>query len=408
MDTRWDGLLVNARLVTLAGDAGYGVIEDGALGWHDGMIVFAGHRTDLPAPPASLADERVDAQGEWVTPGLIDCHTHVVFGGDRAGEFEQRLQGASYEDIARSGGGIVSTVRATRAASEDDLFAQSLPRARALRDDGVTTLEIKSGYGLDFDNERKMLRVARRIGDALGIRVRTTYLGAHALPPEFAGRADDYIDAVCRWLPALHAEGLVDAVDAFCERIGFTAAQTQRVFEAARALGIPVKLHADQLSDGGGAALVAGFAGLSADHVEYTSEAGVTALKQAGSVAVLLPGAFHVLRETKLPPLDAFRAHGVPMAVATDCNPGTSPLQSLRLAMSLACTHFRLTPEEALRGATVHAAGALGLEDRGRLVVGQRADFVRWRIGQPAQLAYWLGGDLVSAVHAGGRLIVGA
>ena len=408
MDTRWDGLLVNARLVTLAGDAGYGVIEDGALGWHDGMIVFAGHRTDLPAPPASLADERVDAQGEWVTPGLIDCHTHVVFGGDRAGEFEQRLQGASYEDIARSGGGIVSTVRATRAASEDDLFAQSLPRARALRDDGVTTLEIKSGYGLDFDNERKMLRVARRIGDALGISVRTTYLGAHALPPEFAGRADDYIDAVCRWLPALHAEGLVDAVDAFCERIGFTAAQTQRVFEAARALGIPVKLHADQLSDGGGAALVAGFAGLSADHVEYTSEAGVTALKQAGSVAVLLPGAFHVLRETKLPPLDAFRAHGVPMAVATDCNPGTSPLQSLRLAMSLACTHFRLTPEEALRGATVHAARALGLKDRGRLVVGQRADFVRWRIGQPAQLAYWLGGDLVSAVHVGGRVIVGA
>ena len=408
MDTRWDGLLVNARLVTLAGDAGYGVIEDGALGWHDGMIVFAGHRTDLPAPPASLADERVDAQGEWVTPGLIDCHTHVVFGGDRAGEFEQRLQGASYEDIARSGGGIVSTVRATRAASEDDLFAQSLPRARALRDDGVTTLEIKSGYGLDFDNERKMLRVARRIGDALGIRVRTTYLGAHALPPEFAGRADDYIDAVCRWLPALHAEGLVDAVDAFCERIGFTAAQTQRVFEAARALGIPVKLHADQLSDGGGAALVAGFAGLSADHVEYTSEAGVAALKQAGSVAVLLPGAFHVLRETKLPPLDAFRAHGVPMAVATDCNPGTSPLQSLRLAMSLACTHFRLTPEEALRGATVHAARALGLKERGRLVVGQRADFVRWRIGQPAQLAYWLGGDLVSAVHAGGRVIVGA
>ena len=408
MDTRWDGLLVNARLVTLAGDAGYGVIEDGALGWHDGMIVFAGHRTDLPAPPASLADDLVDAQGEWITPGLIDCHTHVVFGGDRAGEFEQRLQGASYEDIARSGGGIVSTVRATRAASEDDLFAQSLPRARALRDDGVTTLEIKSGYGLDFDNERKMLRVARRIGDALGIRVRTTYLGAHALPPEFAGRADDYIDAVCRWLPALRAEGLVDAVDAFCERIGFTAAQTQRVFEAAHALGIPVKLHADQLSDGGGAALVAGFAGLSADHVEYTSEAGVAALKQAGSVAVLLPGAFHVLRETKLPPLDAFRAHGVPMAVATDCNPGTSPLQSLRLAMSLACTHFRLTPEEALRGATVHAAGALGLEDRGRLVVGQRADFVRWRIGQPAQLAYWLGGDLVSAVHAGGRLIVGA
>lgn len=405
VDVRWDGVLVNARLVTLAGDAGYGVIEDGALGWRDGMLAFAGPRATLPAAPDALADEVVDAQGDWVTPGLVDCHTHVVFGGDRAGEFEQRLQGASYEEIARAGGGIVSTVRATRDADEDDLFAQSLPRARALRDDGVTTLEIKSGYGLDLENERKMLRVARRIGGELGITIRTTFLGAHALPPEYAGRADDYIAAVCAWLPTLHAEGLVDAVDAFCERIGFTAVQTQRVFEMARALGLPVKLHADQLSDGGGAALVAGFGGLSADHVEYTSEAGVAAMKRAGSVAVLLPGAFHVLRETTLPPLDAFRSHGVPMAVATDCNPGTSPLQSLRLAMSLACTHFRLTPEEALRGATVHAAQALGMPDRGRLVAGQRADFVRWRIGQPAQLAYWLGGDLVSAVHAGGRVV---
>ncbi|MBA3929600.1 MAG: imidazolonepropionase [Xanthomonas sp.] len=406
MDVRWDGVLVNAHLVTLAGDEGYGVVEDGALGWHDGMLVFAGPRATLPAAPAALADEVIDAQGDWVTPGLVDCHTHVVFGGDRAGEFEQRLQGASYEEIARAGGGIVSTVRATRTASEGDLFAQSLPRARALRDDGVTTLEIKSGYGLDLENERKMLRVARRIGETLGISVRTTFLGAHALPPEYAGRADDYITAVCAWLPILHAEGLVDAVDAFCERIGFTAAQTRRVFEVARALALPVKLHADQLSDGGGAALVAGFDGLSADHVEYTSEAGVAAMKQAGSVAVLLPGAFHVLRETTLPPLDAFRTHGVPMAVATDCNPGTSPLQSLRLAMSLACTHFRLTPEEALRGATVHAAQALGMPDRGRLVAGQRADFVRWRIGQPAQLAYWLGGDLVSAVHVGGKAVM--
>ena len=408
MELGWDGVLVNARLATLTGDAGYGAIEDGALGWRDGVLVFAGPRAALPAPPEALAGEIVDAQGEWVTPGLIDCHTHVVFGGDRAGEFEQRLQGASYEDIARSGGGIVSTVRATRAASEDDLLAQSLPRARALRDDGVTTLEIKSGYGLDLENERKMLRVARRIGTALGITVRTTFLGAHALPPEYAGRADDYIGAVCDWLPILHAEGLVDAVDAFCERIGFTAAQTRRVFETARSLALPVKLHADQLSDGGGAALAASFGGLSADHVEYTSDAGVLAMKQAGSVAVLLPGAFHVLRETTLPPLDAFRAHGVPMAVATDCNPGTSPLQSLRLAMSLACTHFRLTPEEALRGATVHAAQALGFADRGRLVAGQRADFVRWRIGQPAQLAYWLGGDLVSAVHVGGRAVTTA
>ncbi|MBD9478260.1 imidazolonepropionase [Pseudoxanthomonas sp. PXM02] len=403
MASRWDGLLLNARLVTLAGDTGYGVSENAALAWRNGVLTYAGPADQLPASSDALADAVIDACGEWVTPGLIDCHTHVVFGGDRAGEFEQRLQGASYEDIARAGGGIVSTVRATRAASEAGLFAQSLPRAQALRDDGVTTLEIKSGYGLDLENERKMLRVARRIGEELGITVRTTFLGAHALPPEYAGRADDYISAVCEWLPLLHAEGLVDAADAFCERIGFTDAQTRRVFEVARELGLPVKLHADQLSDGGGAALVAGFGGLSADHVEYTSEAGVAAMKQAGSVAVLLPGAFHVLRETKLPPLEAFRAQGVPMAVATDCNPGTSPLQSLRLAMSLACTHFRLTPEEALRGATVHAAQALGLQDRGRLVTGQRADFVRWRISEPAQLAYWLGGDLVSAVHVGGR-----
>ena len=399
----WDGLVVNARLATLAGDAGYGLVEDGALGWKDGRITYAGPRSRLPE--AARAAEVVDADGRLLTPGLVDCHTHLVFGGDRAGEFEQRLQGASYEQIARAGGGIVSTVRATRAADEETLLAQSLPRARALLADGVTTVEIKSGYGLDLEGERRMLRVARRLGEMLGLQVRTTFLGAHALPPEFAGRADAYIDAVCDWLPRLHGEGLVDAVDAFCERIGFDAAQTRRVFEAARALGLPVKLHADQLSDGGGAALVAGFGGLSADHVEHTSAAGVRAMADAGTVAVLLPGAFHVLRETTLPPLEAFRAEGVAMAVATDCNPGTSPLQSLRLAMSLACTHFRLTPEEALRGATVHAAQALEMSDRGRLVAGQRADFVRWRIGQPAQLAYWLGGDLVSGVYAGGRAI---
>jgi imidazolonepropionase len=294
-------------------------------------------------------------------------------------------------------------VRATRAASEDELFAQSLPRAHALCADGVTTLEIKSGYGLDFDNERKMLRVARRIGDELGITVRTTFLGAHALPPEFQGRGDDYITAVCQWLPRLQAEGLVDAVDAFCERIGFTLAQTRRVFETARALGLPLKLHADQLSDGEGAALVAEFGGLSADHVEHTSEAGVRAMAAAGTVAVLLPGAFHCLRETVLPPLDLFRQHGVPMAVATDCNPGTSPLQSLRLAMSLACTHFRLTPEEALRGATLNAARALGLRDRGTLQAGMRADFAHWNIRQPAELAYWLGGDPLLASYSGGK-----
>ncbi|KAF1706725.1 imidazolonepropionase [Pseudoxanthomonas sacheonensis] len=402
---RWDGLILGTDLVTLEGDGGYGAIEDGALAWSDGVLRFVGRAADLPAQPERCAREVIRASGGCITPGLVDCHTHAVFAGDRAGEFEQRLRGVSYEQIARDGGGIVSSVRATREASEEELFVQSLPRASALRGDGVTTLEIKSGYGLDFDNERKMLRVARRIGDELGITVRTTFLGAHALPPEFAGRADDYIAAVCEWLPRLHGEGLVDAVDAFCERIGFTLAQTRRVFETARALGLPVKLHADQLSDGEGAALVAEFGGLSADHVEHTSEAGVRAMAAAGTVAVLLPGAFHCLRETVLPPLDLFRQHGVPMAVATDCNPGTSPLQSLRLAMSLACTHFRLTPEEALRGATLNAARALGLRDRGTLQVGMRADFAHWNIRQPAELAYWLGGDpLMAAYAAGNRL----
>ncbi len=399
----WDAVLVGAHLATLEDDAGYGAIEDGALGWRGGRIVFAGRRADLPGDPARLADRVVEADGGWVTPGLVDCHTHLVFAGDRAAEFEQRLQGASYEEIARSGGGIVSTVRAVRAADENALLAQSLPRARALLGDGVTTLEIKSGYGLDLESERRMLRVARRIGQALGVDVRTTFLGAHALPPEYAGSADDYVAAVCEWLPLLHGEGLVDAVDAFAERIGFSAAQTRRVFEVARGIGLPVKLHADQLSDGNGAALVADFDGLSADHVEHTSPAGVAAMARAGTVAVLLPGAFHVLRETRLPPVAEFRAQGVPMAVATDCNPGTSPLLSLRQAMQLACTHFRLTPEEALRGATVNGARALGLDDRGILRPGLRADFVHWSISRPAELCYWLGGPLTRAVYAGGH-----
>ena len=403
--TPWDGLVIGASLATLDGDSGYGLVEDGALGWRDGSIVYAGPRTSLPADPNSLSGAVVDLGGGLVTPGLVDCHTHLVFAGNRAGEFEQRLQGASYEEIARAGGGIVSSVRAVREASEDQLVAESLPRALALVADGATTIEIKSGYGLDFNSERNMLRAARRLGEELGISVRTTYLAAHALPPEFADRADAYIDAVIEWMPRLHEEGLVDAVDAFAETIGFSIDQTRRVFEAARGLGLPVKLHADQLSDGGGAGLVAQFEGLSADHVEYSSEAGVKAMARAGTVAVLLPGAFHVLRETRLPPLEALRSHGVAMAVATDCNPGTSPLLSLRQVMQLACTLFRLTPEEALRGATVNAARALGMDDRGVLRPGMRADFVHWNVRQPAELCYWLGGQLAASVHAGGERI---
>jgi imidazolonepropionase len=402
--TRWDRLILGASLATLDAGAGYGEITDAALGWRDGVLTFAGPRSQLPSEPLALADEVIEATG-WITPGLVDCHTHLVFAGDRAREFEQRLNGASYEEIARAGGGILSTVRATREADEAELLRQSLPRARALIADGATTLEIKSGYGLDFDNERKMLRVARQVGEMLGITIRTTYLAAHALPPEFSNRADDYITAVCEWLPQLYREGLVDAVDAFCEGIGFTPAQTRRVFSAARALGLPVKLHADQLSDLGGAALAAEFGGLSADHVEHTSIESVRAMAAQGTIAVLLPGAFHVLRETKLPPLQAFRDHGVPMAIATDCNPGTSPLLSLRHAMQLACTHFRLTPEEALRGATTHAARALGLHDRGVLRAGMRADFVLWDVGHPAELCYWLSGQLARSVYAAGRPI---
>jgi imidazolonepropionase len=402
MNTRFDRMLVGASIATLEGD-GYGAIENGAIAWKDGVIDFVGPRCALPDAPDALARD-VDLVSGWITPGLIDCHTHAVFAGDRAAEFEMRLQGATYEEIARAGGGILSTVRAVRAADEDALYAQSRPRVEALRADGVTTLEIKSGYGLDFENERKMLRVARRF-DGDGLTVRTTYLAAHALPPEYAGRADEYIDAAIDWLPRLHSEGLVDAVDAFCEGIGFSPAQTRRLFECARALGLPVKLHADQLSDLGGAALASEFGALSADHVEHTSDAGVRAMAQAGTVAVLLPGAFHVLRETKLPPLDAFRAHGVPMAIATDCNPGTSPLLSLRQAMQLACTHFRLTPIEALRGATTHAARALGLHDRGVLRVGMRADLALWNVRHPAELCYWLGGDLLQRAFVAGAPI---
>jgi imidazolonepropionase len=397
VDTRWDHLLLDVGLATLADNGtAYGAIEHGAIGWRNGLIAFVGMRADLPGEPHDLARHVESLPGCWVTPGLVDCHTHLVFGSDRAQEFEQRLEGASYEDIARAGGGIVSSVRATRAASEDELLRQSLPRARALLADGVTTVEIKSGYGLEPDAERRMLRVARRIGQTLGIDVRTSFLGLHALPPEYAGRRDDYVALVCdTMLPSLADEGLVDAVDAFCEGIGFTHAETDRLFAKAASLGLPVKLHAEQLSDLGGAALVARYGGLSADHLEWTSEEGVRAMADAGTVAVLLPGAYYALRDTRPPPIGRFREHGVAMAVATDLNPGTSPLLSLRLAMSMACTLFRLTPEEALRGATVNGARALGLDDRGTLEVGKRADLVVWNVRNLPELCYWIGGHLL-------------
>ena len=401
---RWDGLLLDCRLATLA-DNGlpYGAVENAALGWKDGHIVFAAPQSELPGNADALAAHVESVGNAWITPGLIDCHTHLVFAGNRAAEFEMRLNGASYEDIARAGGGIVSTVAKTRAASEDVLLAASLPRARALVADGVTTIEIKSGYGLDLDSETRMLRVARRIGEQLGVDIRTTFLGAHAVPPEFSGRQSDYVDEVCiRMLPAIARDGLADAVDAFCETIAFTPGETRRVFETARALGLPVKLHADQLSDTGGAALAAEFGALSADHLEYASEAGVRAMAAAGTVAVMLPAAFYTLRETRLPPIEQFRAHGVTLAVAGDVNPGTSPVLSLRHALNMVCTLFRMTPEEALRGATVNAARALGLGDRGTLAVGKRADLVVWNIDHPAELCYWIGGELTRAVYVGG------
>ncbi|AIF48544.1 imidazolonepropionase [Dyella japonica] len=394
MTPRWDHLLTNATLATFTGDAPYGLIEHGAIAMHEGRIAWVGPQHALQGEANALASHVEDLGGAVVTPGLVDCHTHLVFGGNRAHEFDMRLNGATYEEIARAGGGIVSTVKATRDASEDELFAQALPRAQALLADGVTTLEIKSGYGLDLETERRMLRVARRLGKALGITVRATFLGLHALPPEYRHDRDGYVALMCdEVLPALAGEGLVDAVDAFCENIGFTPEETRRVFDRATQLGLPVKLHAEQLSDLDGAALVARYRGLSADHLEYLSDSGIRAMAQAGTVAVLLPGAFYALRETKLPPMTSLREHGVAMAVATDCNPGTSPLLSLRLAAGMACTLFRLTPEEALRGITVNAARALGLSDRGTLEVGQRADLAVWNVKQPAELCYWIGGN---------------
>jgi len=402
MSGDWDALWTNIHLATMAGSEGYGEIRDGAIAIHKGRIAWIGARSALPE--GHRARELHDGKGCWLTPGLIDCHTHIVYAGSRSDEFEARLNGAGYEEIARRGGGIMSTVRATRAASEDALLDASLPRVQNLLAEGVTTLEIKSGYGLDLDTERKMLRVARRIGQTMPVRVRTTFLGAHALPPEYAGDAERYIDAVCdEMLPALAAEGLADAVDAFCERIGFSANQTAHVFEAARKHGLPVKLHAEQLSDQGGASLVARYGGLSADHLEHLSAEGIDAMAQAGTVAVLLPGAFYFLRETRLPPVQALREAGVPMAVSTDCNPGTSPMTSLLLAMNMACTLFRLTPLEALAGVTLYAAKALGMaQDAGSLETGKRADFALWDIERPGELAYGIGGNPCRCVVNGG------
>jgi imidazolonepropionase len=390
----WDLLLVDAHLATLRGGR-YGTVEAGALGIAGGRIAYAGPMAGLPAAPAALAHAVESLDGRWLTPGLIDCHTHLVYAGNRAREFELRLEGASYEDIARAGGGIVATVRATRDASDTRLAQDASARLRRLMDEGVTTVEIKSGYGLDTPTEMKMLRVARLLGALTGVEVRTTFLGAHALPPEYAGRADDYVALVCdEMLPAVAEAGLADAVDAFCERIAFSPAQTARVFDRAAALGLPVKLHADQLSDGGGAALAARYGALSAEHLEYANEAGIAAMAAAGTVAVLLPGAFYFLRETKLPPIAALRAAGVPIALATDSNPGSSPLTSILLVLNMACTLFRMTPEEALAGVTVHAARALGLAgSHGTLEVGKVADAVAWEVDSPAELAYAMGAN---------------
>ena len=392
----------HAKLATLQGTAPWGWCEEGALLTQGANIVWAGAEKELPSQHMAAIAQAHDLGGALVTPGLVDCHTHLVYGGNRAAEFEMRLQGASYEDIARAGGGIRSTVAATRAASDANLLAGATQRARTLMQEGVTTLEIKSGYGLSAHDEARCLGIARTLGQTLPLTVRTTYLGAHAVPPEFGSRADDYVDAVCDWMPALHAQGLVDAVDAFCENIGFTPAQTRRVFAAARALGLPVKLHAEQLSDQGGAALAAEFGALSCDHLEYLSAVGIGAMSASGTVAVLLPGAYYFLRDTHLPPIEALRAAGVPIAIASDHNPGSSPGLSLLLMVNMACTLFRLTPEEALRGVTVHGARALGLTDRGTLAAGQRADFCVWDLEHPNELAYWFGHNPCLRVIAGG------
>ena len=381
----WDSIWIDVRFADISP-------ARGAIGVQSGKIAWVGLQKDLPTPPEKMAKAVHKGEGKWVTPGLIDCHTHLVYGGNRAAEFEQRLNGATYEEIARAGGGIVSTVKATREAGEHDLFCAALDRLRGLMREGVTGVEIKSGYGLDTATEKKMLAVATRLGHETGIHVQRTFLGAHALPPEYKGRADDYIEHICNeMLPALHKDGLVDAVDAFCDAIGFTPPQTERVFKTAQALGLPVKLHAEQLSNQNGAALAARYKALSADHLEHLDEDGIRAMAEAGTVAVLLPGAYYFLREKTAPPVDLLRKHHVPIAIATDHNPGSSPVHSLLLMLNMACTLFRLTPTEALEGVTANAAKALGWTDCGRLEAGLRADFVLWNVNEAAELCYNVG-----------------
>ncbi|OMQ26841.1 imidazolonepropionase [Serratia oryzae] len=397
-DSLWHG----ADIVTMR-DGKYHIISNGAIAVRDGKIVWMGEEATMPVLAAA---KTVHFDGGIITPGLIDCHTHLVFGGNRSGEFEQRLNGVSYAEIAAQGGGIISTVKATRDAEETQLLEQALFRLRPLLAEGVTCVEIKSGYGLTPHSELKMLRVARQLGERLPVEVKTTCLAAHALPPEYAGRADDYIDLVCQTIiPEAAAAGLADAVDAFCEHLAFSTAQVERVFQAAEQAGLPVKLHAEQLSALGGSSLAARHHALSADHLEYASAEDAAAMAASGTVAVLLPGAYYLLRETQCPPVDLFRKHGVPMAIASDANPGTSPALSLRLMINMACTLFRLTPEEALAGVTLHAAKALGLQaSHGSLEVGKVADFVHWPLARPAELAYWLGGQLPCTVIFRGEI----
>jgi imidazolonepropionase len=404
----WQTLFVNVNLATMSeGSAGYGVIENGALAICDGKIAWLGKEVDLPNYDKDSV-EVIDGDKQWLTPGLVDCHTHLVYGGDRANEFEMRLEGKSYEEIANAGGGIVSTVSATRKASEKTLFDAALKRLTALHQQGATTVEIKSGYGLDVENEIKMLKVAGMLAKTLPVTIKRTFLGAHALPVEYKDNPDAYIDLVCdEMLPKIAQEKLADAVDVFCEGIGFDLAQTERVFARAQTLGLPVKVHAEQLSNLGGSELAAKYNALSSDHIEFLDEAGISAMKKAEMTAVLLPGAFYFLRETQLPPVDLLRKHQVPMAIATDANPGSSPINNLQLMLNMACTLFRLTPAEALAGVTCHGAKALGLANsKGKLAVGYDADIACWDIKQPAELCYQFGVNPLNTLFQAGKRVI--